>query len=88
LRFDPIKSFTPISLLAAAPNVLVVHPSLAMRSIPDLIAVARKKPGQLNFGSGGVGTPSHLAGVLFAALNKISLGHVPYKGSGRLSAPC
>ena len=83
LPFDSVKSFSPIALVATAPNVLVVHPSLAVRSIPDLIAVARKKPGQLFYGSGGVGTPSHVSGVLFAALNKISLGHVPYKGSGQ-----
>jgi tripartite-type tricarboxylate transporter receptor subunit TctC len=83
LPFDSIKDFAPITMVATAPNVLVIHPSLPVRSIPDLIAIARQKPGQLLYGSGGVGTPSHLAGALFAALNKIGMGHVPYKGSGQ-----
>jgi len=82
LPFDSIKDFTPITMAATAPNVLVVQPSLAIKSIPDLIALARQKPNQLLYGSGGVGTPSHLSGALFASLNKIRLEHIPYKGSG------
>jgi len=82
LPFDSIKDFTPITMAATAPNVLVAQPSLALKSIPDLIALARQKPNQLLYGSGGVGTPSHLSGALFASLNKIRLEHVPYKGSG------
>ena len=82
LPFDSIKDFAPITMAATAPNVLVVQPSLALKSIPDLIALARQKPNQLLYGSGGVGTPSHLSGALFASLNKIRLEHIPYKGSG------
>jgi tripartite-type tricarboxylate transporter receptor subunit TctC len=82
LPFDSVKDFAPITMAATAPNVLVVQPSLALRSIPELIALARQKPNQLLYGSGGVGTPSHLSGALFASLNKIRIEHVPYKGSG------
>ena len=82
LPFDSIKDFAPITMAATAPNVLVVQPSLALKSIPDLIALARQKPNQLLYGSGGVGTPSHLSGALFSSLNKIRLEHIPYKGSG------
>jgi len=82
LPFDSMKDFTPITMAATAPNVLVVQPSLGIKSIPDLIALVRQKPNQLLYGSGGVGTPSHLSGALFASLNKIRLEHIPYKGSG------
>jgi len=82
LPFDSVKDFAPITMAATAPNVLLVQPSLAIRSIPGLIALARQKPNQLLFGSGGVGTPSHMGGALFAFLNKIRIEHVPYKGSG------
>jgi tripartite-type tricarboxylate transporter receptor subunit TctC len=83
LPFDPIRDFSPITMVATAPNVLVIHPSLPARSVQDLIVLARTKPGQLIYGSGGVGTPSHLSGALFGALNKIRIEHVPYKGSGQ-----
>jgi len=83
LSFDPIRDFTPIVLTASAPNVLVVHPSTSARSVKDLIALARAKPGQLLYGSAGVGAPSHLAGVLFAQLARVEITHVPYKGSSQ-----
>ncbi|MDB5811841.1 MAG: hypothetical protein JWN94_3963 [Betaproteobacteria bacterium] len=83
LPFDSIKDFSPIVMAATAPNVLVIQPSLAVRSIPDLMALARRNPRQLRYGSGGVGTPSHLSGALFCALNNINIEHIPYKGSGQ-----
>jgi tripartite-type tricarboxylate transporter receptor subunit TctC len=83
LPFDSIKDFSPITMVATAPNVLVILPTLSARSIPDLIALVRRTPGQLHYGSGGVGTPSHLSGALFCALNKMAIEHIPYKGSGQ-----
>ncbi|MBM3357588.1 MAG: tripartite tricarboxylate transporter substrate binding protein [Betaproteobacteria bacterium] len=82
LPFDPVRDFSTIAMAARAPNVLVVSPSLGARSVKDLITLARAKPGQLSFGSGGVGAPSHVSGVLFGALGGIDVTHVPYKGSG------
>ena len=82
LAFDPIKDVTPISLIGVAPLVLVVHPSVAARSIPELIALAKAQPGRLKYGSSGTGASPHLAGELFKASAGIDLLHVPYKGSG------
>jgi tripartite-type tricarboxylate transporter receptor subunit TctC len=82
LPFDPIKDVTPISLVGVAPLVLVVHPSVAARSIGELVALARAQPGRLKFGSSGTGAGPHLAGELFKASAGIDLLHVPYKGSG------
>jgi tripartite-type tricarboxylate transporter receptor subunit TctC len=82
LPYDPIKDFTPIAEVAMAPNVLVVSPSLSPRSVQQLIALAHDKPGSLSSGSSGIGSPSHLAGALFALMTKSELMHVPYKGSG------
>lgn len=83
LRFDPIADLTAIGLVAMVPNVLVVHPSVPARSAKDFIAYARARPGELNFGSSGVGSPSHLAGELFQAHVQVKLTHVPYKGQGQ-----
>ncbi len=82
LPYDSLKDFTPVSEVALAPNVLVVNPSVPARSIKELIALAKAKPGSLSYGSSGVGAPSHLAGALFALLTGIDIVHVPYKGSG------
>jgi tripartite-type tricarboxylate transporter receptor subunit TctC len=82
LSFDPIKDVTPISLVGVAPLVLVVHPSLAARSIGELVALAKAQPGRLKFGSSGTGASPHLAGELFKASAGVNLLHVPYKGSG------
>ena len=82
LPFDPVADFAPIGMIATLPNLLVVHPDLPVRSVADLIALARAKPGQLNFGSGGVGTPNHLSGEMFKAAARIDVRHVPYKGIG------
>ncbi|HEX7198900.1 MAG TPA: tripartite tricarboxylate transporter substrate-binding protein, partial [Dongiaceae bacterium] len=65
LQYDPIKSFVPVSILASGPNVLVVHPSLPVHSVTELIALAKEKPGQLNYASAGIGSFQHLGGELF-----------------------
>ena len=81
LGYDPVKDFTPISLVAAAPVALVVHPSVPVSSVAELIALAKSKPGSLNFGSAGNGTPGHLTGEMFRAATGVDLKHVPYEGS-------
>ncbi|OWT68959.1 MULTISPECIES: tripartite tricarboxylate transporter substrate binding protein [unclassified Achromobacter] len=80
LPYDPIKDFAPITLLAQAPMVLVAQPSLHIRTVPELIALARKEPGKLDYASNGNGSSSHLAAVMFATDAKVNLTHVPYKG--------
>lgn len=82
LPFDPVKDFAPITTLSAYPNLLVVHPALAVNSVKDLIALARAKPGTLNFGSGGPGTGTHLGAELFKSVTGVNIVHVPYKGGG------
>jgi tripartite-type tricarboxylate transporter receptor subunit TctC len=81
LSFDFSKDFAPIALVATVPVVLVVHPSLGVNSMKELIALAKTKPGQLNFASSGVATTPHLAGALLNARAGIKLEHVPYQGS-------
>ena len=81
LKYDPVKDFAPVSLVATVPNLIVVHPSLPVKSLKELAALGRANPGKLTFGSGGVGSSNHLASELFASLNKISMVHVPYKGA-------
>ena len=78
--YDPIKDFTPIIIVCNAPNVLAVHPSLPVQSIKDLIDYAKKHPGKLYYGTTGVGSTHHLAGLLLAQMAKIDIEHVPYKG--------
>ena len=80
LSYNPQRDFAPVSLVALSPQLLVVHPSLPVRSVADMIKVARARPGQLNFGSGGLGTPPHLAGEMFSQMAGVNLLHVPYKG--------
>jgi len=84
--FDVARELTPITLVAAPPYLLVVHPSLAVGSVADLIALARTRPGTLNFGSSGSGAASHLAAELFNATAGLSMVHVPYKGQGQAVA--
>lgn len=79
LNYDPVKDFTPVAMVAFVPNVMITHPSVA-HSLKDFIALARSKPGALNFGSGGAGTSNHLAGELLNIVAGIKLVHVPYKG--------
>lgn len=80
--YDPVKDFTPITLLAVAPTVVCVNPSVPAKSLKDLIALAKAKPGELRFASGGAATPPHMAGEIFASMTGIKLVHVPYKGGG------
>lgn len=78
--YDPQKDFSPVTWLVSAQMVLVVHPSLPVRSVKDLVALARSRPGDLNYGSAGVGNLTHLGMELFKSMAKIKLTHVPYKG--------
>jgi tripartite-type tricarboxylate transporter receptor subunit TctC len=80
--FDATRDFAAITLVANTPNILVVHPSVPARSIAELIALARAKPGALNYATPGNGTPSHLATEIFKSMAGVDLTHVPYKGSG------
>jgi len=82
LPYDPIASFTPISILATGPNVLVVNPELNVKSVGDLVALAKEKPGELNYASAGVGSFQHLGGELFKLMAGVNIVHVPYKGGG------
>src|SRR5262249_41242143 len=81
------RDFAPITLINQEPGILVVHPSLPVKSVKDLIALAKAHPGELNYGSSGVGTTSHLVSELFNSMAHIKLGHVPYKGSLARIAP-
>ncbi len=81
MPFDPIKDFTPIVHLMDAEGLLVVNPTIAATTVPELIALARAQPGKLSYGSAGVGTTSHLAGELFKSMTKVDIVHVPYKGN-------
>lgn len=82
LPYDAVKDFAPITLLASAPFVLLVHPSLPAQSMKDLIALARARPGQLNYGSAGLGITTHLAGEMLKLMARIDIVHIPYKGAG------
>ena len=83
LAFNPIEDFAPISLLGREPGVLVVHPSLPVKNVAELIAYAKERPGQLNYASSGNGSGQHLFMALFASMAGIRLTHVPYRGSGQ-----
>ncbi len=81
LNYDFVKDFTPVTLVAITPLVLVANPEVPASNIKELIAYAKAKPGQLNFGSGGVGTSNHLAGEMFKSMTGTKMTHVPYKGT-------
>jgi tripartite-type tricarboxylate transporter receptor subunit TctC len=81
LAYDPVRDFEPVSLVAAMPMYLIADPRLPVRGVQDLIALARARPGQLNYGSPGSGTSPHLAGALFASMAGVQVVHVPYKGA-------
>jgi len=81
LPYDPVKDFAPVSLAGAATIVLVAHPSVQAKSIRELIALGKAKPGKINWGSPGTGTPHHLAGEMFKTLTGIDMVHIPYKGA-------
>ena len=82
LPYDPVQDFAPVTLVATVPNVLVVNPEVPANSVAELIALAKEKPGELNFASSGNGSSIHLSGELFKAMTGVDIVHVPYKGSG------
>jgi tripartite-type tricarboxylate transporter receptor subunit TctC len=83
LGYDPIADFSPIIQFGTAPNVLVVNPALPVNSVRELIAYAKARPGQLNYGSSGNGTSNHLSGALFSAREDLKATHVPYRGGAQ-----
>jgi tripartite-type tricarboxylate transporter receptor subunit TctC len=83
LPFDPVKDYAPITQIASSPNVLTAHPSVPAKSLKELVALAKAKPGQLSFASTGVASVGHLTGELLNNLAGIQITHVPYKGSGQ-----
>jgi tripartite-type tricarboxylate transporter receptor subunit TctC len=82
VNYDPIKDFAPITLIDRAPSVLVVHPSLPVKTVKHLVALAKAKPGQLNFSVGGPGTSNYIAAILFNHLAGVNVVRIPYKGTG------
>ncbi len=81
LGYDPVKDFAPITLVAQIPNVLLVHPSVPVKTLKEFVQLAKAHPGKLNFGSGGLGTSNHLGSEMLKGLTGINMVHVPYKGS-------
>ena len=81
-RYHPINSFAPIAIIAASPVVLVVNPSVAVKSVPELVALAKAQPGKLQYASAGIGSVTHLAGELFKYTAKVDMLHVPFRGAG------
>ncbi len=82
LGFDPVKDFAPIVLVATQPNILVVHPSLPVTSVTQLIALAKTRPGELNYAGSGMGAAAHLAAELFKSMAQVNIVHIPYKSAG------
>src|SRR6185503_12127925 len=80
LNYDPVKDLAPVSLVATVPNVMITNPSVEAKNLQEFIALARSRPGGMNYGSGGAGTSNHLAGELFNIVTGAKLVHVPYKG--------
>jgi tripartite-type tricarboxylate transporter receptor subunit TctC len=85
VSYDPLRDFTPISQVGSSPNVLVVHPSLKVRSLAELVAYGKANPGKLTYGSNGTGSSQHMAGALFASAFGIEMTHVPYRGTGPMT---
>lgn len=83
INYDPITDFEPVIQFGTAPNVLVVHPSLPVKSVEDLIAYIKANPGKVNYGSSGNGTSNHLSGAMFVARNGLNATHIPYKGGAQ-----
>ena len=83
MPFDPVKDFSPITLTSRSPNILVVHPSLPAMSVKQLIALAKARPGELNYGAGAIGASTYMASELFKLMAGINIVHVPYKSSGQ-----
>jgi tripartite-type tricarboxylate transporter receptor subunit TctC len=87
MPFDPVKDFAPITLVSRSPNILVVHPSLPVKSVKELIALAKARPGELNYGAGAIGASTHLASELFNLMAGVKIVHIPYKSSGGAVPP-
>ena len=87
MPFDPVKDFAPITLVSRSPNILVVHPALPVTSVKGLIALAKARPGELNYGAGAIGASTHLASELFKVMAGVDIVHVPYKSSGGAVTP-
>jgi tripartite-type tricarboxylate transporter receptor subunit TctC len=85
LPYDPINDFKPVSMIGAAPYVLVLYPGIAAKSVSELVALAKTKPGQITYGSAGLASLAHLAAALFASDTNIDLTHIPYKSSAQSS---
>jgi tripartite-type tricarboxylate transporter receptor subunit TctC len=83
LPFDPVKNFTPVTMVAYSPHILVVHPSVPAKSVAELVALAKSKPGKLNYAASSTGSAPHLAGVEFAQRAKIDWNYIPYKGGAQ-----
>jgi tripartite-type tricarboxylate transporter receptor subunit TctC len=81
LAYDPVRDFEPIILVSTVPNILVVHPSVPARSMDELAALARGRPGEVTFASNGIGTTQHLAAEMFATAKGVKLNHIPFNGS-------
>jgi len=86
LTYDSLNDFTPITQVTSAPNVLIVHPSMPAKNVKELIALAKARPGEINYASSGNGSTQHLTGALFAKLAGINMTHIPYRSSGPVTA--
>ena len=86
LPYDPLNDYAPITQITSAPNVLVVHPSLPAKTVKDLVTLARARPRQIDYASSGNGSTQHLTGALFARMAGIEMTHIPYRGSGQVTA--
>lgn len=86
IKFDPLNDYTPVTQMTSAPNLLIVHPSLPVRNVKELIALAKSRPGEINYASSGNGSTQHLTGALFATMAGINMTHIPYRGSGPVTA--
>jgi len=87
MPFDPVRDFAPIMLVSRSPNILVVHPSLPVKTVKELIALAKARPGELNYGAGAIGASTHLASEMFKVMAGVDIVHVPYKSSGGAVTP-
>ncbi len=87
MPFDPVKDFAPITLTSRSPNILVVHPALPVKSVKELIALAKARPGELNYGAGAIGASTHLASEMFKVMAGVDIVHVPYKSTGGAVTP-
>jgi tripartite-type tricarboxylate transporter receptor subunit TctC len=86
LSYDSLNDYTPITQITSAPNVLIVHPSMPARNVKELVALAKARPGEINYASSGNGSTQHLTGALFAKMAGINMTHIPYRGSGPVTA--